>query len=50
MRELPTLWDLERILMEEAIQRYWTKTEAAQAVGLTREGYRRKLIRMGLDY
>ena len=45
------LWlaEVERVLLEEAFKRHGTKTDAAAAVGLTREGFRMKLIRMGID-
>lgn len=46
---IPTAAEWDRLLMEEASRRFYTKTESAAALGLTREGYRRKLIRMGLD-
>jgi hypothetical protein len=49
MRQLPTVYDWDRLLMEEASTRFYTKTDSAAAIGLTREGYRRKLQRMGLD-
>ncbi len=49
LRQLPTVEEWDRLLMEEATRRYPTKTESAAALGLTREGYRRKLVRMGLD-
>lgn len=45
---LPTIWDVDRLLMEEALRRFDTKTAAAQAIGLTREGFRKKILRMGL--
>jgi hypothetical protein len=46
--QLPTVGEWDRLLMEEASGRFYTKTESAAAIGLTREGYRRKLLRMGL--
>lgn len=49
LKQLPTVSEWDRLLMEEATRRFSTKTESAAALGLTREGYRRKLLRMGLD-
>ncbi len=49
MRQLPTMYEWSQLLMEEAAARFYTKTDSAAAIGLTREGYRRKLQRMGLD-
>ena len=48
MKYLPTLMELDRLLMKEALERCYTKTEAASVLGLTREGLRKKLYRMGL--
>lgn len=48
MRQMPTVEEWNRLLMEEAAARFYTKTDSAAAIGLTREGYRRKLQRMGL--
>lgn len=50
MRVPPSLWEWEYLLMEEILARYPTKTEAAQVLGLSREGFRKKLIRMGFDW
>ncbi len=49
LRQLPTVGEWDRLLMEEATRRFYTKTESAAALGLTREGYRRKLLRMGIE-
>jgi len=48
MKDLPTLEELERLLVVEAMRRCRTKTAAAAAVGITREGFRKKLVRMRL--
>lgn len=45
----PTIWEWESLLVDEVLWRFPTKTEAAAALGLSREGFRKKLIRMGLD-
>ncbi len=47
-RQMPTIAEWERILLEEALRRYPTKTQAAAAVGLTRQGFGKKIDRMGL--
>ncbi len=47
-KRLPTMFEWEYLLVDEAMNRYQNKTHAAAAVGLTREGFRKKLIRMGL--
>lgn len=47
-REMPTIFEWEYILLDEALARYQNKTHAAEALGITREGLRKKLIRMGL--
>lgn len=47
-KRLPTMFEWEYLLVDEAMLRYQNKTHAAAAVGLTREGFRKKLIRMGL--
>ncbi len=47
-RQMPTIAEWERILLEEALRRYPTKTRAAAAVGLTRQGFGKKIDRMGL--
>lgn len=48
MRQMPTVEEWDRLLMAEASARFYTKTDSAAAIGLTREGYRRKLQRMRL--
>jgi hypothetical protein len=45
---LPAIRQWESLLVDEVLQRFPTRTEQAQALGLTREGYRKKLNRMGL--
>ena len=44
---MPTMFEWEYLLVDEAMNRYQNKTHAAAAVGLTREGFRKKLLRMG---
>ena len=48
-KRLPTMFEWEYLLVDEAMSRYRNKTHAAAAVGLTREGFRKKLIRMGIS-
>jgi DNA-binding protein Fis len=48
-KRLPTMFEWEYLLVDEAMNRYQNKTHAAAAVGLTREGFRKKLIRMGIS-
>lgn len=47
--QLPVIRQWESLLVDEVRKRFPTKTEQAQALGLTREGYRKKLVRMGLE-
>jgi transcriptional regulator with AAA-type ATPase domain len=49
-RRMPTMGEWHILLMDEAVRRYnGNKTQAAAAIGLTREGFRKKLVRMGLE-
>jgi len=49
-RRMPTMREWHILLMDEAVRRYnGNKTQAAAAIGLTREGFRKKLVRMGLE-
>lgn len=47
-RRIPTIEEWERILLEESRRRYPTKTQAAAEVGLTRQGFGKKIDRMGI--
>jgi DNA-binding NtrC family response regulator len=50
LQELPTMYQWEAVLMEEVMRRCdGNKSHAARTVGLTREGFRKKLLRMGLE-
>ncbi len=44
------MWEWDRLLLDELFRRFATKTEAAEALGLSREGLRKKLVRMGVDW
>ncbi len=44
----PRITEVERLLIEEAMVRFGSKTAAAAALGMTREGLRKKMIRLGL--
>jgi len=49
MKTLPTIGQLERLVIEEGLRRNWdNKSETARQLGITREGLRKKLHRMGL--
>lgn len=47
-RHIPTIAEWERILLEESLRRYPTKTQAAAEIGLTRQGFGKKIDRMGI--
>jgi hypothetical protein len=47
-KNLPTIEEWDYLLMKEAYTRYRNKTQAAAALGLTREGFRKKLDGLGL--
>jgi DNA-binding NtrC family response regulator len=44
----PQLRELERLLIEAALRRERSRAEAARVLGVTREGLRKKMIRLGL--
>ena len=47
---MPTRGEWHILLRDEAVRRYnGNKTQAAAAIGLTREGFWKKLVRMGLE-
>lgn len=47
-RSIPTIAEWERILLEESLRRFPTKTQAAAEIGLTRQGFGKKIDRMGI--
>lgn len=47
-RYIPTIEEWERILLEESLRRFPTKTQAAAEIGLTRQGFGKKIDRMGI--
>lgn len=47
-RNIPTVSEWERILLEESLRRFPTKTQAAAEIGLTRQGFGKKIDRMGI--
>ena len=48
--QVPRVWEWESLLVDEVLERFPTKSAQAEALGLSREGYRKKLLRMGLDW
>ncbi len=47
LKNLPTIGQIERLLIEECLRRNWdNKSETARQLGMTREGLRKKLHRM----
>lgn len=49
LEQVPPLVEIERLIIVEALRRtHNNKTRAAQALGITREGLRKKLQRLGL--
>ena len=44
----PQLREVERLLIEAALRRERSRAEAARVLGVTREGLRKKMIRLGL--
>ncbi len=49
LEQVPPLEEIERLIIVEALRRtHNNKTRAAQALGITREGLRKKLQRLGL--
>jgi hypothetical protein len=47
-RHIPTIEEWDRILLEESLRRFPTKTRAASEIGLTRQGFGKKINRMGI--
>ncbi len=50
MAKMPTFDEMDYIMVEEAMRRFWLKGDAALALGISREGFRKKVNRLRLNW